>query len=74
MAKGLRKWIVCANLGSQVAEDGGYKRDVVQRMNEGDKAWRTLKSVMNSRVLRINVKKCQYEGVIVPTALYGAEE
>ena len=43
------------NLGSQVAADGGCKRDVVHRMNEG------------------KAKKCLYEGVIVPTALYGTE-
>ena len=28
---------------------------------------------MSNRGLGINAKKCQYEGVIVPTALYGAE-
>ena len=29
--------------------------------------------VMSSRGLGIKAKKCLYEGVIVPTALYGAE-
>ena len=32
-----------------------------------------MKSVLNSRGLGIKAKKCLYEGVIVPTALYGAE-
>ena len=32
-----------------------------------------LKSVLSNRGLGIKAKKCQYEGVIVPTALYGAE-
>ena len=32
-----------------------------------------LKSVLCNRGLGINAKKCLYEGVIVPTALYGAE-
>ena len=32
-----------------------------------------LKSVLSNRGLGINAKKCLYEGVIVPTALYGAE-
>ena len=36
--------------------------------------WSTeLKSVPSNRGLGINVKKCQYEGVIAPTALHGAE-
>ena len=32
-----------------------------------------LKSVLNDRGLGIKAKKCLHEGVIVPTALYGAE-
>ena len=40
-------------------------------MNMGYKAWRELKSVLNNRGLGINAKKCLYEGVILPTALYG---
>ena len=32
-----------------------------------------LKSVLSNRCLGIKAKKCLYEGVIVPTALYGAE-
>ena len=44
--------------------------DVVHRMNMW---YRALKSVPSNR-LRIKFKKCIYEGVIVPTALYGAEE
>ena len=60
-------------LGSQVAADGGCDRDVVRRMNEGYRAWEALKSVLSNRGLWIKVKKCLYEGVIVPTALHGAE-
>ena len=60
-------------LGSQVASDGGYERDSVHRMNEGYSAWGALKSVLSNRGLRINVQKCLYEGVIVPTTLYGTE-
>ena len=58
-------------LGSQVAADGGCERDVVHRMNEGYRAWGALKSVLSDRGLK--AKKCLYEGVIAPTALYGAE-
>ena len=32
-----------------------------------------LASVLSNRTLAIKAKKCLYEGVIVPTALYGAE-
>ena len=60
-------------LGSQVAADGGCERDVVHRMKEGYRAWGALKSVLSTRGLGIKAKKCLYEGVIIPTALYGAE-
>ena len=33
----------------------------------------SLKSALSKRGLRIKTKKYLYEGVIVPTALYGAE-
>ena len=56
-------------LGSPVIEDGCCERDVVHRINEGYRAW----GVLCNRGLEINVKKCLYEGVILPTALYGAE-
>ena len=42
-------------------------------MNEGYRAWGVLKSVWSNRGLGIKAKKCLYEGVIVPTALYRAE-
>ena len=42
-------------------------------MNEGYRAWGTLKSVLSNRGLGIKPKKCLYEGVIVPTAMYKAE-
>ena len=48
-------------------------KDVVHRMNEGYRAWRTLKSEFRNRVLGMNVKKRLYERIIVPTALYGTE-
>ena len=53
--------------------DGGCERDVVHRMNEGYRAWGALKNVLSNRGLGIKANKCLYEGVIVPTALYGAE-
>ena len=59
-------------LGSQEAADEGCERDVVHRMNEEYRARGALKSVLSNRGLGIKAKKCPYEGVIVPTALYGA--
>ena len=59
-------------LGSQVAADGGCEKEVLHKMNEGYRAWGSLKSV-NNRGLGIKAKKGQYEGVIVQTALNGAE-
>ena len=32
-----------------------------------------MRGVLSNRRLGIKAKKCHYEGVIVPTALYGAE-
>ena len=56
-----------------MAANGGCEMGVVHRMNEGYRAWGVLKSVLSNRGLEIKAKKCLYEGVIVPTALYGAE-
>ena len=60
-------------LESQVAADRGCKMDVYTKMNEGYRAWGALKSALRNRGLGISAKKCLYEGVIAPTALYGAE-
>ena len=35
-------------LGSQVATDGGFEMDVVQRKNEGYEAWKVLKRVQSN--------------------------
>ena len=56
-----------------MAADGGCDRDVVHRKNERYRAWGALKSVLSNRGLGINAKKYLYEGVIVPTALYGTD-
>ena len=61
------------NCLEDVAADRGCKMDVVHRMNEGYRALGALKSVLSNRGLGIKAKKCLYEGVIIPTALYGAE-
>ena len=56
-----------------MAADIGCEGDVVHRMNEGYRVWGALKSLLSNRGQGIKAKKCLYEGVIVPTALYGAE-
>ena len=63
----------CLYLGSKVAADGLCERDVVHRLNEGYRAWGAQKNVLSNRGLGIKAKKCLYEGVIIPTALYAAE-
>ena len=35
--------------------------------------WGELKSVLSNKEMGTKAKKCLYEGVIVPTTLYGAE-
>ena len=47
--------------------------DVVHRINEGCKESRELKIELSNSGLGINVKKCLYESVIEPRALYIAE-
>ena len=42
-------------------------------MTERYRAWGALKSLLNNSRLGLNAKKCLFERVIVPTALYGAE-
>ena len=39
----------------------------------GYRAWGALKSFLSNRGFGIKSKKCLYEGVVVPMALYGAE-
>ena len=46
---------------------------MVHRINEGCREWGALKRVLSNRGLGTKAKKCLYEGVIVPTAMYGAE-
>ena len=56
-----------------MAADRGCERDVVHRMNEGYRAWGALKSLLSNRGLGMKAKKCIYERVIIPKALYGAD-
>ena len=45
---------VCFNcVGSHVAEEEGYEKDVIHRMNGGNKAWEVLKTVLCNRGLGV---------------------
>ena len=46
-----------------MAADGGCERDVVHRMNEGYRAYGTLKSVLSNRELGIKAKKWIYKEI-----------
>ena len=52
--------------------DRGCEKDVVQRANEGYRAWGALKSVKSTRGFGLKSKKCLF-GVSVPMALCGGE-
>ncbi len=60
-------------LWSHVAVNGGIEGEVKFRMNEVGKVCGGMKRVFMCRSLGISAKKRLYEGVVVPTALYGAE-
>ena len=65
--------VINTTKNSRAVYCGGCERRVVHRINEWYIACRALKSVLSNRGLGIKSKKCLYEGVIVPMALYGAE-
>ena len=60
-------------LGSTVASDGKIEAEVKVRVNEAGKVLGGMRKILKSRSLQMNVKRKLYEGIVVPTALYGAE-
>ena len=60
-------------LGSVVAANGGVEADVGSRVAEASKAMGALRRVLKNRGMSLAAKRGLYEGVIVPTVLYGAE-
>ena len=60
-------------LGSHIARDGTIAEEVKYRVKEASKCMGGLKSVMSNRTLGMAAKRRLYEGVVVPTAVYGAE-
>ncbi|WP_147453090.1 hypothetical protein [Xanthobacter tagetidis] len=60
-------------LGSKVAVDEASEVEVYHRVNEMCKVLGACKMVMGCRSLGMDAKRAFYEGVIVPTVLYGSE-
>ena len=60
-------------LGACVAANGGIEAEVRHRVTKGYQAFGAMKTVLNNRGLGMSAKRRLYEGVIVPTVLYGAE-
>ncbi len=58
-------------LESHVAVNGRVK--VSHKMKEASKCMGGMKSVLGNRALGMNAKRRLYEGIVAPTALYGAE-
>ena len=56
-----------------MAARGGCERDQEHKMNKEYQSYGELESVQSNRRLRINVKKCPYDGVILQMELHGAE-
>lgn len=56
-----------------VAVNGTVYVKVGNRVKEASKCMGGMKSVLRNRALGMNVKRRVYEGVVVPTALYGAK-
>ena len=59
-------------LGSQIGREGGVEIDVSFRVGEARRAASTVKKLWKNGGLGVEVKKV-FEGVVVPTALYGTE-
>ena len=60
-------------LGAQIGKRGGVEDDVSWRVGEARKAAGTVKNLWKNVGLGMNAKRMLYEGIVVPTALYGAE-
>ena len=60
-------------LGAHVARKGGVEVEIECRLREASKCLGGFKNIMRNRHLGMDAKRRLYEGVIVPTVLYGAE-
>ncbi len=60
-------------LGSHVAVNWRVNVEIGHRVKETSKCMGGMKSMLHNRALGMNAKRRLCEGVVVPTALYGAE-
>ena len=60
-------------LGAQVSRRGGVEEEVSWRVGEARKAAGTVKKLWKNGGLGMGAKKMLYEGIVVPTALYGSK-
>ena len=60
-------------LGTHIAADGRMDVEVNYRVNEGMKTIGVLNKMWKNKKVTMEAKKRLYEGVVVPTAMYGSE-
>ena len=60
-------------LGSMVSRGSGVHVDVKHKIMQGRAVCGALRRVWTNRKLGMDVKKVLYEGIVVPTVLYGGE-
>jgi hypothetical protein len=56
-----------------IDRDGGMKIEMKQRVSEGEKVSGVLRKMWKGEGLSIDRKRGMYEGIVVPTLLYGSE-
>jgi hypothetical protein len=56
-----------------IDRDGGMKSKMKHRMTEGDKVSGVLKKIWKGEGMSKDAKRSMYEGIVVPTLLYGSE-
>ncbi|WP_440994895.1 hypothetical protein [Cysteiniphilum litorale] len=56
-----------------IDRDGGIKSEMKHRMTEGEKVCGVLKKMWKGEGMSRDAKRSMYEGIVVPTLLYGSE-
>ena len=60
-------------LGVDIANDGTMREEVKHRVTEGERVLGALRGMWTNEGMTMDAKKGLYEGVVVPTLLYGSE-
>ena len=60
-------------LGACITASGGVEEDVCQTVKAGHKAMGGMKQLFKCRRFQMSVKKRLYEGVVMPTVMYGSK-